>query len=102
MSNLYTVVCRDKAGSKPIRIENLPQHLAHIKTVADRIKIAAPLRDEAEEEFTGSLLVVVASDLQDARALIEADPYFAAGIWSDITIDKLGTSAGEWVGGIPW
>jgi len=83
-------------------MEHLADHLAHIKTVADRIKIAAPLRDEDESEFLGSLLVVTATDLAGARTFIEADPYFKADIWSEITIDKLGTSAGDWVGGIPW
>lgn len=102
MTDLYTIVCRDVAGSKSTRMEKLAEHLAHIKTVADRIKIAAPLRDEQEQEFTGSLLVISALDLEDARAFIEADPYFEAGIWRDITIDKLGTTAGDWVGGIPW
>jgi len=66
------------------------------------IKLAAPLRDDAEEEFTGSLLVITASSIADARAFIEDDPYYKAGIWADVRIDKLGISAGDWVGGKPW
>ncbi len=102
MSNLYTIVCRDKPGSKSIRMEKLAEHLAHVTSVIDRIKIAAPLRDEGEEEFTGSLLVVTANDLADAHAFLEADPYFKAGIWREVVIDRLGFAAGEWVGGITW
>jgi uncharacterized protein YciI len=102
MENLYLIVCRDVDDSKPARMELLAQHLAHIKTVGDRIMVAAPLRDEQEQAFTGSLLVITALDHADARAFIEADPYFGAGIWRDISIDKLGTTAGDWVGGIPW
>lgn len=102
MSNLYTIVCRDKAGSKSMRMEKLAEHLAHIESVIDRVKIAAPLRDEDEQEFTGSLLVVTATDLADAHLFLEADPYFKAGIWQDVVIDKLGFAAGDWVGGITW
>lgn len=102
MTKLYTIICTDKTGSKAIRMEHLAPHLKHIEAVADRIKLAAPLRDEDEQEFTGSLLVISASDDKDARAFIESDPYFAADIWDDVRIDRLGTAAGDWVGGIPW
>ncbi|MEK9876913.1 MAG: YciI family protein [Betaproteobacteria bacterium] len=102
MTHLYSIVCRDVDGSKPIRMEKLADHLKHIKSVGERIKVAAPLRDEQEQEFAGSLLVITALDSDDARAFVETDPYFAAGVWRDITIDKLGTAAGDWVGGIPW
>lgn len=102
MTHLYSIVCRDVDDSKTTRMEKLAEHLQHIKSVAERIKMAAPLRDDQEQEFTGSLLVITALDSEDARAFVEADPYFSAGVWRDITIDKLGTAAGDWVGGIPW
>jgi hypothetical protein len=102
MSDLYTIVCRDKPGSKPTRMERLADHLAHIDTVFDRIKIAAPLRDDADDAFTGALLVITATSIADARAFIEADPYYEANIWESVQVDKLGMSAGEWVGGKPW
>lgn len=102
MTALYTIVCRDKAGSRSARMASLQDHLSHIDKVYGRIKLAAPLRDETGEVFTGALLVVTADSLADARALIEADPYFKADIWESIQIDRLGTSAGEWVGGKPW
>lgn len=102
MSGLYTIVCRDKSGSKPTRMALLNDHITHIDTVFDRIKIAAPLRDDADEAFTGALLVITATSIADARAFIEADPYFKAEIWESVQIDKLGMSAGEWIGGKPW
>ena len=102
MENLYVIVCRDVDESKAGRMDKLTEHLAHVKSVVNRIKIAAPLRDDDELEFTGSLLVLTAMSIEDAQSFIEADPYFAANIWRDITIDKLGTAAGDWVGGIPW
>lgn len=102
MTDLYAIFCRDKPGSKPVRMAHLSSHLSHIETVMDRIKLAAPLRDDAGEAFTGALLIITASSSADARAFIEADPYYHAGIWDSVEIDKLGTSAGEWVGGKSW
>ncbi|ABI76203.1 YCII domain protein [Hyphomonas neptunium ATCC 15444] len=102
MTDLYTIFCRDRPGSRPVRMAQLSRHLSHIETVMDRIKLAAPLRDDAGEAFTGALLVITASSIADARAFIEADPYYQAGIWDTVEIDRLGMSAGEWVGGKSW
>lgn len=102
MTTLYTIICSDKEDTKPTRMDLLKDHLAHMDTVFDRVKLAAPLRDEAEESFTGALLVITATSLADARTFIEADPYYHAGIWNDVRIDRLGMAAGEWVGGKPW
>ena len=95
MSDLYAIVCRDKDDTKSMRMEKLAEHLAHVETVIDRIKIAAPLRDQDEEEFTGSSLIVTAVDVADATAFIESDPNFKAGIWREIVVDKLGFAAGD-------
>jgi uncharacterized protein YciI len=45
---------------------------------------------------------VKAVDEADARTLIEADPYFRAGVWADIEIRAFGAVAGDWVGGKTW
>ena len=58
MENLYVIVCRDVDESKAGRMDKLTEHHAHVKSVVNRIKIAAPLRDDDELEFTGSLLVL--------------------------------------------
>ncbi|MDX1292047.1 MAG: YciI family protein [Hyphomonas sp.] len=102
MDNLYTIICTDKPDTKPTRMARLSDHLAHIDKVFDRIKLAAPLQDDAQQVFKGALLIITADSIADARTFIEADPYYKAGIWSDVRVDKLGMSAGEWVGGKPW
>jgi hypothetical protein len=48
------------------------------------------------------MLVISAVDFLDARAFIEGDPYFSADIWESIQIDRVGVTAGSWVGGKPW
>lgn len=101
MSELYTIICRDKADTKPARMAGLKEHLAHMDEVFDRVSLACPLHDE-DGGFAGSLLVISACDKADAQAFIEADPYYRAGIWETVVMDRISMKAGSWVGGKPW
>ena len=44
MSELYTIICRDKADTKPARMAGLKEHLAHMDEVFDRV-YARPTAD---------------------------------------------------------
>jgi hypothetical protein len=101
MSELYAIVCRDKADTKPVRMAGLKEHLSHLDEVFDRVSLACPLHGE-DGGFAGSLLVISATDKADAEAFIAADPYYKAGIWESVEISRLGVKAGSWVGGKPW
>lgn len=101
MSKFYAIIARDRPGAASIRTEKLKQHLAHVETHLDRLAVAGPMRDETGA-FTGSLLIVKADSEADARALLEADPYYQAGIWNDIDVRAFGAVAGDWVGGKTW
>lgn len=97
----YAIVTRDRPGATAMRMEKLKEHLAHVGAHIDRLAVAGPLRDPAGA-FVGSLLIVKADSEADARALIEADPYFKADIWSDVDVNAFGAVAGDWVGGKTW
>ena len=101
MAELFAITCRDESGSKDARMAGLKAHLAHMDEVFDRVSFAGPLHD-AEGNFSGSLLVISAADFDDAQAFLESDPYYAAGIWESVQIDRIGVMAGSWVGGKPW
>ncbi len=101
MAILYAINCRDKPNSKEKRMANLKAHLAHMDEVFDRISIACPLHDE-HGGFAGSMLVISADDLADARTFIEGAPYYNSDIWESIAIHRVGVTAGSWVGGKPW
>jgi uncharacterized protein YciI len=101
MSGFYAIIARDAPGAAPVRTEKLKQHLAHVEEHLKRLAVAGPLRDETGA-FTGSLLIVKADSEADARALLQSDPYFQAGIWHDIEVRAFGAVAGDWVGGKTW
>lgn len=46
--------------------------------------------------------MVKAASEADARAMLEQDPYFQAGVWSHVEIHAFSAVAGDWVGGKTW
>ncbi|MFN3865001.1 MAG: YciI family protein [Erythrobacter sp.] len=97
---LFAFSCRDATGSAAARERALAAHLAYVEAHIDDYAVAGPLKDG--ERTVGSLLVIKARAAAEARARLEADPYFAAGIWDSITCDEFRAVAGDWVGGAAW
>jgi len=100
---IFTAVyCRDKPGADIARIrqEVLAEHLAHIEKIIDDLLLAGPLFSADGKSVTGSLLIYKAKSRQEARAMLESDPYFKADIWQEITFDVLYGAAGDAVGGL--
>ncbi|MEO9461098.1 MAG: YciI family protein [Marinomonas sp.] len=97
---LYAFYCRDGENGAVLREKFLAQHLAHVESAIDKIAVAGPLKQG--DDTVGSLLVVKAENEENARTILEADPYFDAGVWQSITVDKFLGVAGDWVGGATW
>jgi len=80
------LICHDKPGALPIRLENRAAHLAHIDA-SGVVEMAGPFLS-AEGAMTGSLVVLNVSTLQDARDWADADPYARAGLFASVTISE--------------
>ncbi|RME66149.1 MAG: YciI family protein [Alphaproteobacteria bacterium] len=101
MAKLYAIVSRDSAGAAALRQARLAEHLAYVETVLDCLAVAGPLR-HGDGSFAGSLVIAKAENEAAARALVEADPYYKAGVWDRIDIFAYGAVAGDWAGGKNW
>lgn len=88
---LFAIVTRDAPGSDAARKTHHEAHIAHFKAHKDLIALAGPLSDESGAS-AGSLVVVDMETHELARAFIEADPFFPAGVWNDIQITSLKAS----------
>ncbi|OYY72767.1 YciI family protein [Sphingomonas sp. 28-63-12] len=97
----YAILCWDAPGSASFRAAARDAHFARIDMIIDSLAIAGPLKD-ASGAFAGSLVIVKAADEAGARAILEADPYFAAGVWERFEISEFVPAAGEWIGGKIW
>jgi len=83
---LYFVYLEDIADNAGIRAELLDQHMQHIGAFTDRIKLGGPVMRADGEAQAGGILVLEADSEAAVRDMINADPYFKAGLWQAIKI----------------
>jgi len=98
---LWAILSFDAPGAALLRKQHLAAHLAHMEGALQPLKLAGPLRTPAGD-FAASLGIVEADSAEAARAYIEADPYFRAGVWARCEVFAFTAAAGEWAGGISW
>ncbi|WP_445680999.1 YciI family protein [Radicibacter daui] len=82
---LFTIYCLDKANALDLRMVTRPTHIDYLDRHNDRLVYGGPLLGD-DGKALGSLLIVEATDLADATAFAEADPYAQAGLFQSVTI----------------
>jgi uncharacterized protein len=98
---LFAVVAKDLPDAHDRRMAARPAHFAYVENIQDRIAVAGPLRTP-DGGFAGSILIYDTADEAEARRLLEADPYFKAGIWHEPEVHPFTAAIGTWVGGKIW
>ena len=89
----YTIIGQDAPNSLDKRMATRPAHLARLQALQDegRLLLAGPFPavdavDPGAAGFTGSLIVAEFASLQAAREWADADPYVAAGVYQQVTV----------------
>ena len=89
----YAIISEDHEGTLDKRLAARPGHVVRLTALRDegRLLIAGPhpavdSPDPGPAGFTGSLVVVEFSSLEDAEAWANEDPYIAAGVYSKVTV----------------
>ena len=90
---LYAIIGENYPDSLDKRNAARPAHLARLQALQDKgqLLLAGPFPavdadDPGAAGFTGSLIVAEFASLQAARAWADADPYVAAGVYRDTTV----------------
>ena len=81
---LFVIICKDKPGALETRLATRPTHLDYLNG-SGLVKAAGPLLDDAGNP-TGSLLIVEAEDKAAVQALLDNDPYTAAGVFASAEV----------------
>lgn len=81
----FVVLLEDEPSKADVRPMLMPQHLAFLKKHGDTILEAGPLSD-ADGKAAGGIWIVEAEDAAAARALVEADPFFAGGLRKSVRV----------------
>jgi len=83
---LYLMICEDHSDSLELRMATRTAHLAFIDTIRDQVRLAGPMLSDDGERMLGSLFLIEAASLDEARALNARDPYQQAGLFAKVTI----------------
>jgi len=83
---LFALICTDKPNGLAIRKANRPDHLAYLESLGDMLVFAGPFTEEDGQTMNGSLIVVEADSLRDARAIADGDPFAKAGLFASVEI----------------
>lgn len=90
---LYAIIATDVENSLEDRLAARPAHLERLQQLQKegRLVIAGPhpaidSEDPGEEGFTGSLIVAEFESLEDAQDWANADPYKAAGVYTNVLV----------------
>ncbi|GJL94755.1 MAG: hypothetical protein DHS20C05_11600 [Hyphococcus sp.] len=94
MMPTYILLCRDKADHGALRAETREAHLGYIKGAANAVLLAGPLLDD-DEKPVGSMLIIEASNLDDAKQFAAGDPYARAGLFQTVDVRPYRIVTGE-------
>ena len=92
---LFALICIDKPGGLPIRMEARPDHLAYLESLGDTLKFAGPFTEEDGQTMNGSLVVIEAPSLQAAHDIARGDPFAKAGLFASVEIRPWRWSIGK-------
>lgn len=84
---LFAVICADKPGHLNLRMETRPPHVEWLNglNAAGTLKIGGPFLD-GDGKPCGSMLLIAADSLEDAKALAAQDPYAKVGLFETVEI----------------
>jgi hypothetical protein len=84
---LYAFLCQDKPGALQVRMDTRPVHVEWLNKInaEGTLAFAGPFLD-ADGKPNGSLVVVKAETLDEAKAISAADPYAKAGLFASVDI----------------
>jgi hypothetical protein len=90
----YVIVGTDAPASLERRLAARGAHLERLNKLRDegRLLLAGPFPavdaiDPGPAGFTGSLIVAEFDSLADAKSWADADPYVAAGVYANVTVN---------------
>ena len=82
---LFALVALDRTNSVERRMAIRPEHLKHLDALGDKLILAGPFLNE-KEEGVGSIVVIEAASLDEAREMFNRDPFVRENLFDQITI----------------
>ncbi len=84
---LFALWCTDKADHLQVRMDTRKVHLEWLDglNAEGALKMAGPYLDDDGKPM-GSLVIIDAASMDDAKAIADSDPYARAGLFDNVII----------------
>lgn len=84
---LFAFLCQDKPDSLQVRMDTRPEHIEWLNEInaTGTLTFAGPFLG-SDGKPNGSLVVVKAETIEDAKAISAADPYAKAGLFESVDV----------------
>ena len=93
----FIVLCTDGPDVADVRQSELQAHLDYMAQIAGTVLVAGPLNLAGDARFNGSVFVYAVDTQDEARELLEHDPYFRAGLYTSVEYAAFTPARGEWL-----
>jgi len=82
------MIGRDGPDGVAIRKKFHKRHVDHVSKLHEqgRIVLAGPIKSDDETTSIGAVIVFTADDLDEAKAVVTADPYVEGGVFHMVTV----------------
>lgn len=84
---LYAFLCQDRPGALQVRLDARPEHLEWLNglNAEGKLAFAGPFVGQ-DGNSNGSLVMVEAASMEEAKTLAAADPYARAGLFASVEV----------------
>lgn len=83
----FAFIAQDKPGAVDKRLALRDRHFAYLESLGEKLVFAGALFD-AHDEMDGSLMVLEAGSIADARNLVAGDPFVEEGLYASVQVKR--------------
>ena len=76
----FVIQYRDQPATQELRKEHHPAHVEFRKNLGNAVLLSGPLLADDSDKPVGSLLILEAADLSEAKQTAAADPFVTLGV----------------------
>lgn len=85
---LFALYCMDYPDAYPLRMANYDSHRAFLASSPIKIVMSGPMESDDGQKRIGSLLIIEAEDMEQAKAFSDADPFRRNGVFETVEIRR--------------
>jgi uncharacterized protein len=90
----FAAVCLDKPNHMQTRLDHRPEHLAYLKSLGSKLKVAGALLGPDDQTPIGSMLIYDVAHKDEAQKLVDDDPFAKAGLFESVAVRAWRQGAG--------